>query len=155
MAVVIGNLNISKDPKHVFVDLQLDIQTQTSVISPSRRTQQNDIAILTNGAAIRERIRNLLMTLPGQMVLDPTYGCNLNQYMFEQISRDRGYVMGRYIRQQVEKFVPQAKLDKIIVSADTDNQQYDVEISYSVRSTKDTGGLTIVIDRGKGQIRQI
>lgn len=155
MAVIIRNLGISKDPKKLFVDLKLDLETQVSSISTNRNTSQNDVALLINGQAIRTRLINLLSTLPGQMVLDPTYGCNLNQYMFEPISRDRGYVIGRYIRSQIEKFVPQIKLEKITVVSDTDNQMYDIEIAYSIFATSEKDKTTIVIDRNAGQIRQI
>ncbi len=155
MAIVISNLNNPQNGKHLFVDLRLDIQTQTNDITANRRTQQNDVATLTDMAALRIRIGNLISTLPGEMVLEPTYGCNLNQYLFEPVSRDRGYVIGRYIRGQIERFVPQVKLEKITVVSNTDLQKYDIEIIFSNRRIKQQDKTGIVIDRTSGTIQQI
>jgi hypothetical protein len=46
------------------------------------------------------------------------------------VSRERGYIMGRYIQDQITAYVPEVVLTAINVVADTDKQQYDIEISY-------------------------
>lgn len=155
MAVIIKDLDISNDPKLRYVDLLLDLQTRSTILSVNRRTTQNDIAYVANIEALKTRLTNLMTTSPGQMVLDPTYGCDLHQYMFDVVSKDRGYVIGRYIRGQIEKFVPQIVLDKIVVASNEDTQQYDIEIQFRGRLVPEQASSRIVINRANGTIKQI
>lgn len=151
MAIVVGNLDVSNKSVHKFADLQLDL---TTAVSRSKSTDllRNDVAVLYDMAALKTRISNLLSTVPGEMVLDPTYGCNLNQYLFDPVSRERGYVIGRYVRAQIEKHVPQIKLNNIIVAANSDLQQYDLEIVFSCAWLNQQGNAKLVISKGTGNI---
>jgi phage baseplate assembly protein W len=126
MAVVISKLLPVKSAQYRYVDLALDLDIQRN----NDQVKQNDIKILTDDRALATRLINLLMTTPGQMVLNPQYGCNLNQYLFSSVTRERGYVMGRYIQDQITSYVPEVQLTAINVVADLDRQQYNIEISY-------------------------
>lgn len=149
MAIVISNIAASATTNR-FVDLQLDITAQTS----STNNKQNDVMIATDDQATRIRMRNLLLTVPGQMVLDPAYGCNLSQFLFTAVDKRRGYVIGTYIRDQIRKFVPTVQLENVTVVANIDEQQYEIEIAYSnpIISSSPQQPLTGIISHSSGTI---
>ena len=155
MAVIISNLDVSRNAELKLVDLELDFRTQSSNISTTRQTLTNDVAVLANVLACRQRLINLVATNPGQMVLDPTFGCNLSQYLFVPVSTERGYIIGRYIRGQVERFIPQITLEKIVVSADADLQRYDIEVAFLSKWTGQRDKTNVTIDRNAGHIQYI
>jgi phage baseplate assembly protein W len=90
-----GNVKITSLPKareydksFAFSDLHLDIETPFTNISEAlAQNNKKDIQIDYDIGAIKNSIVNILTTSPGEKILNPTFGLDLRDYLFEPVSK--------------------------------------------------------------------
>jgi phage baseplate assembly protein W len=82
--------------------------------------------------AIANSIRNIFSTIPGQKILNPLFGLNLVQYVFEACTEEMAGVIGNEIVSGITTFEPRISLTNVNVIAQPDQQQYNITISFSV-----------------------
>lgn len=88
---------------------------------------------------INQSLNILLSTSLGERVLQPTYGCNLQDYLFEPLSSS---VIG-YIQDLVENallvYEPRIKAEKVLVTAadsfDIIEGRFTIEVEYTIPGT--------------------
>jgi len=84
--------------------------------------------------AIKNSFLNLFLTVPGQKILNPFFGLNLIQYLFEPCDEDTANLIGNEIVNGISTFEPRVSLIKVSVIAQPDFQQYSVTIAFKVPS---------------------
>jgi phage baseplate assembly protein W len=82
--------------------------------------------------AIRNSFKNLFITIPGQKLLNPLFGLNLVQYLFEPCDEDMANLIGNEIVNGITTFEPRVSLIKVTVIAQPDDQQYNITIVFKV-----------------------
>lgn len=82
--------------------------------------------------AISNSIRNIFLTIPGQKILNPLFGLNLVQYVFEACNEDMASVIGNEIVRGITTFEPRIALTNVNIVAQPDSQQYNITISFTV-----------------------
>ena len=137
MAIKISNLEaISKQYElktHVFKDLHLDFGKSFEFnTSLNKRIEGNDIRVDFDEVAIRNSLKNLFNTKPGQRFLFPLYGLDLNQFLFEAVSEENGQLIGEKIVTSIEKYEPRVRLQRCNVIAMPDDNQYDITIILTI-----------------------
>lgn len=85
---------------------------------------------------IYESLQVLLLTRPGERVMQPNYGCNLDQLLFEPMNTS----MFAYVKDQISKSIlyhePRIDLKRINLQLDRQVEGLLlVELDYVVRST--------------------
>lgn len=88
--------------------------------------------------AIRNSLYNIFTTIPGQKVLNPYFGLNLMQYVFEACDEDIANLIGNQIVAGVTTYEPRVTLNKVRVTAEPESQQYTIVISFSVPTLGNT-----------------
>jgi phage baseplate assembly protein W len=81
---------------------------------------------------------NIFTTIPGQKVLNPYFGLNLMQYVFEACDEDIANLIGNQIVAGVTTYEPRVTLNKVRVTAEPESQQYTIVISFSVPTLGNT-----------------
>lgn len=84
--------------------------------------------------AIKNSIKNLFLTIPGQKILNPFFGLNLVQYLFEACDEDMANLIGNEIVRGISTFEPRISLIKVTVIAQPEYQQYTITITFRVPS---------------------
>jgi len=119
----------------IYRDLYLDI-TYSKLISNNigypNAIRGGDIKISEDVAAIENSLQNLFSTRPGQRILFPTYGMNLDYYLFQPISQIAGEAIGNSILSNVSKYEPRVTIKGINVVAQPDNNQYIITIYMDI-----------------------
>ena len=82
--------------------------------------------------AIRNSIFNLFTTVPGQKILNPVFGLNLAQYLFEPVSQNNGYLIGQEIVEGINRFEPRINVENVNVVVNQDQQEYNITLTVSV-----------------------
>ena len=85
---------------------------------------------------------NALLTSPGEKILNPTYGVDLRQYLFEPIDDFTTELIKDDIEIKLPAMEPRIVLKNVNVVADEDNNQYNIELQIDVPSL-DVYGLSI------------
>ena len=119
----------------IYRDLYLDI-TYSKLVSKNinfpNPIRGGDIKISEDVAAIENSLQNLFSTRPGQRILYPEYGMNLDYYLFQPISQQAGEMIGNSILNEVSKYEPRVTIISINVIAQPDNNQYIITIYMNI-----------------------
>lgn len=116
-----------------YSDLHLDIQYKYLVNNESQRKYEiTDVVVDYDLGAIRNSIINLFLTMPGQKILNPYFGLNLAQYLFQPCDEDTASIIGREIQYGIVTFEPRVNIDLIQVIAIPDSQTYRITLNISV-----------------------
>lgn len=84
-------------------------------------------------AAIDQNFRMLLLTAPGEYVMDINFGVGLRHYLFEQASEDVADSISAEIEEQVSQYMPYVILNDIDIKYDNiDSNALTIRINYSV-----------------------
>lgn len=105
---------------------------------------------------VRQNFKNLLLTSPGERVMDPEFGVGTRRYLFESMDFVKRELPNK-IRNQLSRYMPFVTLKTLNVEETGDNS-LSVKITYEVpslgqsdvlnidsKSTSSTGGPKFVI----------
>lgn len=139
MAII--NLDILKQTKTletlddnvIYSDLELDVKKRYPLSNELEKSSQiNDIIPATNIKAIINSFTNLLTTSPGEKILNPLFGINFGDLLFLPVSEERADVIGTNIINNIERFEPRIKLQKLEITPNIDDQEYICDFIYTI-----------------------
>ena len=135
-SIVITELNkFPKERDYTYTDLEMDLAIDYTKTSPlNNYKEQRDIVVDYDVAAIKNSIFNIFTTIPGQKILNPTFGLNLLYYLFTGITAENARMLGDTIIKGIAKFEPRVTVDNINITTDYENQQYTIDLFLSVPS---------------------
>jgi len=106
---------------------------------PTFNLQTGAVELVSDYEDIHESLNILLSTSLGERVMQPKYGCNLNDYLFEPLSSSMiGYIKDR-VQTAILFYEPRIIADKIDVTADSSfdliEGRFTISIEYTVPET--------------------
>lgn len=133
MAIKINNLeqisNQYKTVDFVYQDLHLDFKKNDKYSQVFAKADEgNDIKTDYDESAIRNSLRNLFNTRPGQRFLFPEYGLDLYQFVFEPITQSNAQLIGERIVAAIELYEPRITLKEVSIDAVPDDNIYEITI---------------------------
>ena len=75
---------------------------------------------------------NLFLTAPGDKILNPEFGLDLRQFVFEPVTANRAFLLQRILYDGIERFEPRVSLQSVVVIPNTDDMEYQITITYSI-----------------------
>jgi phage baseplate assembly protein W len=114
----------------IFSDLHLDLVTVKNPGVGLTPVESKDIKSDVNLDAIKNSLYNIFSTMPGQKILSPSFGSNLNQYLFEPIDVVRAHLIGNDVLAAISKFEPRIQVINIEVYPYIDQQMYQIKLVY-------------------------
>jgi phage baseplate assembly protein W len=98
---------------------------------------------------VRESIRLILMTEPGERVMREEFGCGLRQFLFEPNTVTTRQLIAERIRRAIDVWEPRVEVDDVVVESDQDDQRLvAVTILFRLVATQAPGrmGLTLQLE---------
>lgn len=134
-AIVVNTLTSKKSKKPVYTDLKLDLKLNY-VYDPRLESKDTikDIEAAYDIEAIKNSLKNLFTTIPGQKILNPVYGLNLLQFLFTGVTEENARAMGDIIYRGITKYEPRIDVKKIYVFPDPENQTFEIALRLDVPS---------------------
>lgn len=131
-AIVIDTLKRTKS-EPTYRDIKLDLSLNYTY-DPRLNSFDTvkDIKASEDVNAIKNSIFNIFTTMPGQKILNPTFGLNLMQFLFTPITNENAQAMGETILRGLQKFEPRVDVKKIVVLPDADNNTYQIGLRLDV-----------------------
>ncbi|HXW78349.1 MAG TPA: GPW/gp25 family protein [Acidimicrobiales bacterium] len=111
-------------------------------------------AILTceGEAAVRQSLIVLLTTRPGERVMRPQLGCDLQRLVFAPNDATTAGLAIHYVRRAVEQFEPRVVLQRVDANPHPDDpSRLVVELDYTVKRTGQTSSLQLEVDLAGGR----
>ena len=104
---------------------------------------------------IKQNLKMLLLTAPGERMMDPFYGVGLRRYLFEQDTADLKKDLRQKINVQVQRYMPHINIQAITYMSPDDRfhpgmraNSLQLRISYSIPSMKEIAFLDIEVASG-------
>ena len=118
----------------VYKDVKLDITVGDVRNSKVGNIQNNtvDIQDLTDFDAIRQSITNIFNTTPGEKLLNPYLGINLQQYIFMPVTENTGKLIAETILRGLSKQEPRVNVEKVQIVGYPDAHEFDITLILSL-----------------------
>ena len=85
---------------------------------------------------IRESIRIIIATAPGERVMRPEFGCGIHDLAFAPMSRITIGLFESRVREAINKFEARIDIVKLEISTrDADRGKLEIDLTYQVRDT--------------------
>lgn len=135
---------------YTYVDFHLDFQEnlvgpQSTVVQTNANGRDFKVAFDLN--AIKNSLRNLFNTLPGERILLPEYGADLRKFIFEPITEATASSIGRSISRAIEQWEPRVTLDRLDIVGVADQHEYNITLILIVPFLKGLLQLDTVFTR--------
>ena len=92
----------------------------------------DDLIVLKNSNAIARSIRNLIFTNRGDKPFNPFLGSRVNEMLFDPMDQISSVSVRSEIERTINSFEPRVNLDKVTVTPNFDENQYDIVIKYQI-----------------------
>lgn len=102
---------------------------------PSFKKESKTVNLVSDFEDIQQSLRILLSTSVRERVMQPLYGCNLNDLLFEPVNLTLITTMRGMIKNAIVYFEPRIKLIDLDLEADNLEGKIDITINYQVRGT--------------------
>lgn len=121
------------DEQFIFVDLNLsDNFAQFNDNELFKPSQITDLKADYDLGAIRNSIVNMFLTSPGEKILNPEFGIDLRDYLFEAVSDGIATIIQNQVLNNITIFEPRIIVNQVDVIPDYDNSQYEININVAV-----------------------
>jgi phage baseplate assembly protein W len=110
---------------------------------PAFDLNEGSVSMVAAEDDIKESIRILLTTIPGERVMLPDYGCRIHEHVFDVI----GETLFTHLRGQIEHAVlyyePRIVLEDVTITAQDMNGMLHIHLAYRVIQTNTRNNLVI------------
>ena len=97
--------------------------------------------------AIRNSVRNILMTKPGERPFKPRFGCNLSDLLFENFSPMIEMIVKSTVKDALALHEPRIKVIDVTTSLSPDNNSMDVFIEAEIVNYQREVEIKLTLER--------
>ena len=101
----------------------------------------------TDAAAVKQAVKNLLLTNKYEKPFQPSFGGDLNNLLFELVDNDTVYEIDAAIREAVSRYEPRAFIRSVKTNLQPDANNIDVTITFQIVNTEEVVTLGTTITR--------
>ena len=113
-----------------------------------KKNVSKDITKITDIAAVKRSIRNLVLTNHYEKPFHPEIGSGVRDMLFEPMSLLTAHVLTRKIEDVIENFEPRAKIISVSAQPNLDRKEYRVTINFFVlNAPTELVDLTLFLER--------
>lgn len=100
-----------------------------------------------DAAAVKQAIKNLMLTNFGEKPFNAGFGANLRALLFELADEDTEYDIERAVMAAIESYEPRAKLLNVTARVNPDANDVQINIVFQVISTSEEVTFTTTLAR--------
>lgn len=133
----------SLNQDYLYKDLSLDLENQVFLNRQlNKKESLKDIQALFDVESVKNSIKNALLTSPGDKILNPTYGIDLRQFIFEPVNDFFTEIIRETIQDKLPDMEPRITIENLQVIGVEDENTYYIDLQINVPSL-DIYGLSI------------
>jgi len=108
---------------------------------------KKDIIPMTDIDAVRNSIKNLVLTSRYERPFQPELGSGVSGLLFENSSPDTIFLLKEYVREVVSNYEPRVSDLRVLVEDDSDNNAYYITIAFNVISVDTEADVQLYLER--------
>lgn len=106
-----------------------------------------DISLLKDEDAVKDSIKNLILTDRGERLMQPNLGGNINAMLFENITPATMTLIEDQVRTTLDLYEPRAELIDVIASSNIDDNIVNVRIVFYVKNNQQPISVDVFLER--------
>lgn len=134
---IISKTPVSKKP-NLYSDFRKDLR-----ISPVSK----DIAVLKDEDAVKESLKNLILTDPGERLMQPFIGGGIRALLFENITPAVLKTIETRVKNTIKTYEPRAEIISVEASSEYDDNTVRVLIQFYIRNVDRPISLDLILER--------
>ena len=101
---------------------------------PLRLSDRDRLSMVDSETEIRQSIQIIIMTVPGERVMRPEFGCEIHNLIFHPANWQTAHEAERYVRDALLRWEPRIDVDSVIVTPGGDRAgELLIEIEYRLK----------------------
>lgn len=123
-----------KTENYVYGDLHLDFELKSKLNNKylSDPGSKSEVRVDYNVQAIRNSIQNIFNTKKGQKILNPSFGLDLAQFLFEPVSVETAREITDMIKSELPLYEPRIILKDVRIEGFENTNEYRVTLVISI-----------------------
>jgi phage baseplate assembly protein W len=114
-------------------------------ISFSIHPEKRDLTTITNDNAVKQSIRNLLLTDQYERLFQPTIFSGIRALLFEPVTQITSISLKTRIIETITNFEPRAQVQLVTVTPDPDRYAYSITIVFTTTSVSAPSQLSVAL----------
>jgi phage baseplate assembly protein W len=98
----------------------------------SKNPFTDDLSVVNNDNSIKQAVKNLILTSPGEKPFQPLVGSAVNRLLFEPLDAFTADAIEDEIRTTINQYEPRVALTEVIVDPVFDSNRLNVTIEYQI-----------------------
>lgn len=107
----------------------------------------NDLTLLKDEDAVKEALTNILLTEPGERLMQPDFGGGLRTLLFENLTPATLTMIRERIIAAVRIHEPRAELINVTVASTIDENAVQASIQFYISNTEQPIELDVILER--------
>lgn len=107
----------------------------------------NDVITVTGDEAVKRAIKNLLLTITGEVPFFPNFGSRISQLLFEPIDPITTALLQSELLATVSAYEPRARIQSLLVTPTPDENRYQVDIVFLILNQATPVTLSLFLTR--------
>lgn len=113
----------------------------------TRNPLSGDVSRKTNEEAIKQSLKNIILTMYYERPFNSSIGSQVKQLMFEPITPLLNILIQKHIEQAITNFEPRVDLDKINVAFREEQNSVDIKIYYTILNSSALQTFDLILER--------
>ena len=101
-------------------------------INFSKNPFTDDLSIVNNDNSIKQAVKNIILTSPGEKPFQPLVGSSVNRLLFEPLDAFTADAVAEEIRTTINQYEPRVKLTKVNVTPIIEGNKLNVSLEYKI-----------------------
>jgi phage baseplate assembly protein W len=98
----------------------------------SKNPFTDDLSVVNNDNSIKQAVKNLILTSPGEKPFQPLVGSAVNRLLFEPLDAFTADAVEDEIRTTINQYEPRVALTEVVVTPVFDSNKLNVTIEYQI-----------------------
>ena len=111
------------------------------------KKSNNDVFKKEDAAAVKQAVKNILLTNPGEKPFRPFYGAGLNRFLFELSEGFDELEIQDAVVEAISRDEPRAQVLGVKSTLDPDNNSIKVRVAFRVLSTSTVEEISVDLTR--------
>ena len=152
MSIIVNNITgqgNTSTRRNLYKDLHFPVAENVLPESDTLygKVTRTDLQASVDEQAVLNSLKNIFTTTPGEKVLNPEFGLNLTQWLFEPASEFTAREIGEAIQDGIQRFEPRVLLTRVSVIVDEENNQYLIKLAIQIPSLNITKEYDAVLQQ--------
>lgn len=117
-----SRLELSRKVKN-FIDISLAFEANPVT---------GDLSLLKNERAINNAVKNIIMTIPGEVPFNRDFGSKVNDYLFDLVDIGTAGLLKLEIERAINYNEPRVELQEVVVDANPEANNFTVTVRYKM-----------------------